>query len=106
MLNTTLPSFKMLALPISRFTSAGEAQTAQSTCRYHAKAGSRASLYFGLLSTKCLIVRNAVLLSRSPKQNVAMVLKIDALFSGEPSNVLINVDRPSRQNARRQHRRN
>ena len=59
MLNTTLPSFKMLALPISRFTSAGEAQSALSTCRYHAKAGSRASLYFGLLSTKCLTVRRA-----------------------------------------------
>src|SRR6202161_2769824 len=63
MLNTARPSLRMLALRMARLTSAGVAQSAPLTCRYHAINGSRASACAGLLPMKALSVLSAMILT-------------------------------------------
>src|SRR5437870_5622462 len=73
----------MLALPNSRLTSAGERQSALTTCRYHANTGSRASAYAASRSQKSRKVDRAItrIEDDSPKLGLVQTAVVESLRS-------------------------
>ena len=103
MLNTTRPFFRMLALPISLFTSAGVRQSAALTCRYHVNAASRASAYAGLLSRNAFSVLSAMTLTVTDYHSPRLgpnVFAIAEVSSNRPSLRLVDGDEAADEDAR------
>src|ERR1700737_1258594 len=84
MLNTTLPSRRMLAVPNSRLTSAGERQSALKACLYQASVGSRASELAAFPSQKARNVDRAT--TRMPDRSPILgLIQVDSLVRSPPN---------------------